>query len=118
MVMTRSAQIDSESAQRLAIPAPVLTDERDSRAQLAESRGERADAAELYGDAAERWRKFGNVPERAYALLGQGRCLAGLGNPAAEQPIREARELFASMGYGHALVETEALLGEAEVEVS
>jgi hypothetical protein len=30
----------------------------------------------------------------------------------------EARELFASMGYGHALVETEALLGEAEVEVS
>ena len=33
----------------------------------------------LYAEAAERWREFGNVPERAYALLGQGRCLAALG---------------------------------------
>jgi hypothetical protein len=54
------------------------------------------------------------VPERAYALLGQGRCLAALGKPEAEEPLREARELFASMGYKPPLAETEALLGGAE----
>jgi hypothetical protein len=48
----------------------------------------------------------------AYALLGQGRCLAALGKPEAEEPLREAKELFASMGYGPALAETEALLAE------
>ena len=51
-------------------------------------------------------KQFGNVPERAYALLGQGRCLLALGDPAAEQPLREAAELFSSMGYRPALAET------------
>ena len=54
------------------------------------------------------------MPERAYALLGNGRCRAALGDPEAETPLREARELFASMGYRPALAETEALLGESE----
>jgi class 3 adenylate cyclase len=36
-----------------------------------------------------------DVPERAYALLGQGRCLRALGRPAAEEPLHEARDLFA-----------------------
>ena len=82
-----------------------------ARAQLAEAAGDHAEAAALYAEAAERWREFGNVPERAYALLGQGRCLAALGQPEAQEPLREARELFASMGYRPALAETEALLG-------
>ena len=85
-----------------------------SRAQLAEAVGEHIDAARLYADAAARWHEFGTVPERAYALLGQGRCLRRLGEPEAEGPLREARELFASMGYTPALAETEALLGESE----
>ncbi len=85
------------------------------RAQLAESAGGHAEAAALNAEAAERWREFGNVPERAYALLGRGRSLAVLGDSEAEAPLREARELFASMGYGPALAETEALLGESEV---
>ena len=72
------------------------------------------DAARLYEDAAERWREFGSVPERAYALLGQGRCLAALGKPEAQEPLRVARELFASMGYKPALAETEALLRQSE----
>jgi hypothetical protein len=54
------------------------------------------------------------MPERAYALLGRGRCLAALGDPEAGAPLREARKLFASMGYKPALAETEALLGESE----
>jgi hypothetical protein len=84
------------------------------RAQLAEAAGDQAGAAVLYEQAAERWREFGNVPEQAYALLGQGRCLAALGKSEAGEPLREARELFASMGYRPALAETEALLGETE----
>jgi class 3 adenylate cyclase/tetratricopeptide (TPR) repeat protein len=79
-------------------------------AQLAEHAGDLAEAAALYADAAERWHAFGNVPERAYALLGEGRCLLMLGRPEAEQPLREARGLFASMGYEPVLVETEGLL--------
>ena len=85
-----------------------------AEAQLAEAAGLQADAAQRYHDAAERWREFGNVPEHAYALLGQGRCLAALGKPDAEAPLREARELFASMGYKPALAETDALLGKSE----
>jgi hypothetical protein len=81
---------------------------------VAEDAGEHAEAAALYAEAAERWKEFGNVPERAYALLGYGRCLLALGTPDAEKPLREAQELFASMGYQPALAETEALLGEGE----
>ena len=81
-----------------------------ARAQLAEAAEQHADAAAQYAEATERWREFGNVPERAYALLGQGRCLAALGQPEAQEPLGEARELFASMGYGPALAETDALL--------
>ena len=88
-------------------------------AQLAEAVDDHARAALLYAEAATRWQEFGNVPERAYALLGQGRCLAALGKPGAEAPLREARELFASMGYKPALAETDELLtpGEAAAAV-
>ena len=72
----------------------------------------------MYADAAERWQEFGNVPERAYALLGQGRCLAALGKLEAEEPLREAKELFTSMGYRPALAETEALLAETAAAAS
>ena len=69
-----------------------------ARAQLAEHAGDHADAATLYAEAAARWQEFGNVPERAHALLGQGRCLLALGRPGAEEPLREARDLFAVDG--------------------
>jgi len=84
-----------------------------ARAQLAEHAGEHADAAALYGEAVGRWHEFGNVPERAYALLGHGRCLTALGQPT-EEPLRDAHALFASMGYKPALAETEALLSQSE----
>jgi class 3 adenylate cyclase/tetratricopeptide (TPR) repeat protein len=87
------------------------------RAQLAEAAGEHAQAAALYADAAERWQQFGNVPEHAYALLGQGRCLTALDKSGAEQPLREAKELFTALGYKPALAETQALLGESEAAV-
>lgn len=81
-----------------------------ARAQLAEYDGDFAAAAELHGEAADRWLEFGNVPERGYALLGQGRCLHHLELPDAEAPLRTARELFAAMEYRPALAEVDTLL--------
>ena len=89
-----------------------------ARAALAEAAGDSAEAAALYAEAAERWLEFGSVPEHAYALLGHGRCLTTLGKPAAEAPLNGARRLFASMGYGPALAEADALLGEPEAEAA
>jgi hypothetical protein len=82
-----------------------------ARAQMAEHAGEHAHAAVLYAEAADRWKRFDNVPERAYALLGEGGCRIALGDVGAEQPLREARTLFEGMGYVTALIETNALLG-------
>jgi len=81
-----------------------------ARAILAEVAGEHRNAAGLYADAAGRWQQFGFVPERAEALLGRGRCLLALGEPGAEEPLSEARELFVSMGHRSALDEAQALL--------
>lgn len=85
------------------------------RAALAEAAHDRVTAATAYVDAAARWREFGDVPELAYALLGQGRCQVALGTTGADGPLREARELFMSMGYAPALKETDALLERAAV---
>ena len=119
LVRTALALGDAELAARLVDgvqPRTPLAEHALSacQAQLAEAAGDNAQAASLYAEAATRWRDFGNVPERAYALLGQGRCLAALGKPDPEVPLREARALFATMGYRPALAETEALLGESE----
>jgi class 3 adenylate cyclase/tetratricopeptide (TPR) repeat protein len=110
---------DAALARRFVVGVEPLTPIHEhalcsARAQLAEAAGEQAAAAALYAEAAERWREFGNVPERAYALLGHGRCLAALGKPEAKAPLRAARDLFTSMDYRPALAETEALLGESE----
>jgi class 3 adenylate cyclase len=88
------------------------------RAQLAETAGDHTQAATLYADAAQRWSEFGSVPERAHALLGHGRCLLALGDPAAEVPLAAARELFKSMGYKPALAETETLLQQTTAAAS
>jgi class 3 adenylate cyclase/tetratricopeptide (TPR) repeat protein len=81
-----------------------------SQAQLTEAAGNHIQAASIYADAAQQWHQFGNVPEHAYALLGQGRSVHTLDDPGGEQPLAEARDLFASMGYKPALAEAEALL--------
>jgi predicted ATPase/class 3 adenylate cyclase len=81
-----------------------------SRASLVEAAGNHEQAATAYADAASQWREFGDVPELAYALLGQGRCLAILGKPAAWEVLEAAHEHFRLMGYRPALVETEGLM--------
>ena len=115
MLRTALAAGDPDLAERLADGLEPRYPLREhalcaARAQLAEHAGDHAEAATLYAEAAARWQQFGNVRERAYALLGQGRCLVALADPTAEQSLRKAAELFASMGYRPALDETEALL--------
>ena len=61
-------------------PSPSTPSSRSSAA-LAEARGDYQAAADGYAEAAERWERFGVVPEQAFALLGQGRCLTALGRP-------------------------------------
>ena len=85
-----------------------------AQAQLAEAARDDTAGAAMYQQAAERWQQFGNVPERGYALLGRGRCLTALDEPEAEGSLREAKELFSSIGYTRALAEIEALLAESE----
>jgi hypothetical protein len=115
LVRTALAAGDPNLAARLAAgvePRTPLFEHalRACRAQLAEARGEHAEAATGYAAAAAAWQRFGNVPERAHALLGEGRCLAALAKPEMKQPLRQARDLFASINYRLALEETEALL--------
>jgi class 3 adenylate cyclase len=117
MLRTALAAGDPELATRLAdgLESRYPLEEHAlcaARAQLAEHAGNHAEAATLYAEAAARWQQFGNVPEHAYALLGQGRCLLALGDRAAEEPLRQAAELFGSMGYRPALAETEALMAQ------
>ena len=85
-----------------------------ANAALAEARGDRQAAADTYEEAAERWQSFGIVPERAFALLGQGRCLVGLARPTeAAHVLRPAREIFERLGAVPAISETDALLQQA-----
>ena len=65
-------------------------------------------------NAARRWQSFGVVPEQAFALLGQGRCLTALGRPnEASQALRHAREIFHTLQAAPALAETDLLLQQA-----
>src|SRR5262249_9356722 len=118
MLRTALAAGDPDLAPRLAGGIEPRSPLREhaicaARAQLSEHAGDHAGAAALYGEAAGRWQQFGNVPERAFALLGQGRCLVARGDTSAEQSLRQARDLFRSMGYEPALAETEKLRARA-----
>jgi len=88
------------------------------RAQLAEAGSAHAEAVMLHAAASDRWRELGDAPERAYALLGQGRCLLMLSSPDAERPLREAAEIFAAIGYRLALAETRLLRTQAVAPTS
>lgn len=81
-----------------------------ANAALTEARGDLAAAS----DAADRWERFGVVPEQAFALLGQGRCLIGLSRPTEAAPVlQHAREIFDRLQAAPALAETDALLAQA-----
>jgi tetratricopeptide (TPR) repeat protein len=118
MVRTAVAADDLELASRIAegfeptYPLHLLGLSV-ARAALAEARGEVASAAALYRDARERSEQLGIVPERASAMLGEGRCLLALGDPRAEPILVEGGRVFASMGARPAVAEVDSLLQRA-----
>ena len=86
-------------------------------AALAEATGGHQAAADGYADAAHRWEVFGVIPEQAFALLGQGRCLLALGRPTdATSSLLQARKIFRALQAAPALAETDALLEQAAAQ--
>jgi tetratricopeptide (TPR) repeat protein len=82
-----------------------------ARAVLAEARSEFDQAADFYREAVAGWREFGIVLEHAGALLGLGRAQVALGRfDEAAPALTEARELFARLGAGPLIADTDALL--------
>jgi hypothetical protein len=85
-------------------------------AELAEGEGHVSEAVNLHVEAQRRWRDFGGVPGLAAALLGEGRCLIGLGQPGADPPLTEATELYASLGDVAGKAETAQLLAQTKAK--
>jgi class 3 adenylate cyclase len=78
----------------------------------AEAAGDHAKAARLYAEAARGWDRFTNVLEHAHALLGQGRCLAVIGDRSADQQLRKCRALFDGMGARPRVAECDRLIAD------
>jgi tetratricopeptide (TPR) repeat protein len=116
MVRTALATGHPELAERLIGGVEPTTPYHDhalvtAKAALAEGHGDHEFAVHGYADAAERWQTFGVVPEQAFALLGQGRCLIALGyHNQAAQPLQQARAILATLQAAPALAETDNLL--------
>ncbi len=119
MVRTALALANLELAERLVIGVEPRTPYEEHAlatvsASLAEAHGDLQAAAGGYEDAAQRWQAFGVVVEQAFALLGQGRCLIGLGRTSEASPVlRQAREIFLALKAAPALAETDELLQQA-----
>ena len=81
------------------------------RAILAEARSEYGEAESLYARAEQGWKEHDSVVERAYALLGLGRCRLAAGrSEEAAPPLREAREIFEKLGARPLVAEADELL--------
>lgn len=87
-------------------------------AVVAEAEGRLHDAIAAYGDAAERWGAFACVPERAYALLGNGRCLLRLGRSEVAASLKDARDIFVGLAARPLVEELDILLAEATARTS
>jgi hypothetical protein len=119
MVRTALEADDAELAERLMTgferPYPYAEHALvAANAALTEARGDQHAAAAAYADAADRWERFGVVPERAFALLGHGRCVIGLSRMTEARPVlQHARSIFARLQAAPALAETDQLLQHA-----
>lgn len=95
--------------------APTYTRARiclaSGRALVAEAHGELRAAVELHATAASGWRTFGCPAEEAHSLLGQARCLVGLGRSTeAAASAREARRIARRLRAPQLTAEAESLL--------
>jgi tetratricopeptide (TPR) repeat protein len=76
-----------------------------ARAALAEADGALDQAARRYDEAAARWADYGHQLERARALLGAGRCLVTLGQPAGRHRLHDAHAVLTALNAGPLLAE-------------
>jgi class 3 adenylate cyclase len=119
LVRTAATLGDRELALRLVLGVEATNPQAEcalaaANAVIAEGRCDLDAAAAGHADAVDRWRRFGVVPEQAFALLGQGRCLVALGRYTdATQPLRRARDIFQKLQAAPALAETDTLLQQA-----
>jgi len=89
------------------------------RAIVGEARGDVQEASNLYQEAVERWTDFGHVLEQGRSLLGAGRCLLRLGQPAeAAARLNGAREVFEKVSARPLLAETASALQRAKAMAS
>jgi class 3 adenylate cyclase/tetratricopeptide (TPR) repeat protein len=80
-------------------------------AAMSEARGELSIASTAYADVADQWESFGVVTERAFALLGHGRCLILMGQPNEAAPVlQQAGDIFERLHAAPALAQVDALL--------
>jgi phenylacetate-CoA ligase len=63
-------------------------------------------------EAAEGWGSYRQVLEHALALLGQGRCLVGMGGPQGENVLRVAHERLKALGARPSAAEAAELLNK------
>jgi len=89
-----------------------------ARAIAAEGRGDLEDAARRHAACADAWLAYGSVPERAYALLGEGRSRRAAGDPGGDEPLHQAREAFDALGATPTVRELDELLGDAAAATS
>jgi hypothetical protein len=83
-----------------------------SRSEILEARGEFREAAASFAAVAHEWERLGSKLERCYALLGQGRCLAALGDPGAAAILQQARRLSMEIEAHGRVAVCDALLAE------
>jgi tetratricopeptide (TPR) repeat protein len=76
-----------------------------AHAALAEADGALDQAARRYDEAAARWADYGHQLERARALLGAGRCLLTLGQPAGRHRLHDAHAVLTALNAGPLLAE-------------
>jgi tetratricopeptide (TPR) repeat protein len=89
-----------------------------ARAVAAEAAGDLQGAAERYGACAAAWLAYGSIPERAHALLGEGRCRLALGQAGGAELLREARGVFLDLGAAPSVGAVDDLLGDAAAAIS
>ena len=97
LALDDSALAERLTAESSPLPLSPTMSSPPAAPSLPRPRVSKGEAAALQRGHA-RWRSSAMSPSGPTLCSTQGRCLTVLGSPEADEPLREARELFASMG--------------------
>ncbi|MEJ7744029.1 MAG: hypothetical protein WKF73_16720 [Nocardioidaceae bacterium] len=87
-----------------------LAGQASAQAALREATEDLDQAISHYSDAVERWTALGHVVERAYGLLGLGRCRLAAGDLEGVDDALAARDIFAGLRAQPLIAEADRLL--------